>query len=133
MSEERSDVLLTNVDAHSLVKGNVERDCLVADCLDDDRCRGDDEMRATIGQERNDIALAAKGSHRVSRQFLGWRIALENSRPCRSCRQWACEATRAPQRTKSAFCRSCECCTRASDEQFTPLACSVSFRITYQS
>ena len=83
MSEERSDVLLTNVDARSLVKGNVERNGLVTDCLDDNGCRGDDEMRATVGQERYGIALAAKRSHRVSCQFLGRRIALEDGRPCK--------------------------------------------------
>lgn len=40
-------------------------------------------MRATVGQERYGIALAAKRSHRVSRQFLGWRIALEDGRRAR--------------------------------------------------
>ena len=76
-------MVLTNVDAHALVKGNVERNGLVTDCLNDGGgCRGD-EMRATIGQERHGIALAAKGSHCVGRQFLGRRIALEDGRCAR--------------------------------------------------
>ena len=58
--EERYDVVLTNFDAHALVKGNVERNGLVTDCLDDNGCRSSDEMRATIGQERHGIALCSK-------------------------------------------------------------------------